>query len=450
MKKTLTVLLAMMLVMTLLPMTAGAEEEKKYDLGGRVVTIASWTDGTPNPNSDTYAEQMELLEHINEKYNCDLQFVTTGDWHSYMAVVNSSLTAGEKIADVFWAAFGTAVPTWVDRGLVVPLDDYFDIEDEIWNQQTNEEWALNGKHYVLTTWKDAVGHVILFNKRICAENGITDEYLYDLQRNGEWTWEKLRELAIKCTKDTNNDGKIDVYGFGSYGTCPTCPEAFVYSNGAAPVIIDEDFHYKYNLTDPRVIEAIQFCYDLYHVDQVCYTGSMDWGAWEMMWRRGRTAFYSVASWNMMGYFSDLENDEIGILMIPKGPQADDYVNAQSMPSGIMMQPMVEDKEAIAAIVSEWYADYDWKEETTVVDSYENYVFDDESLETVAMIEGRTVSLLGEVSTYFRDSVLWNDWGIKSGTAPRTFVETMEASCQASFDELWKPLVEAQEALEAAE
>ena len=96
MKKTLTVLLAMMLVMTLLPMTAGAEE-KKYDLGGRVVTIASWTDGTPNPNSDTYAEQMELLEHINEKYNCDLQFVTTGDWHSYMSVINAQVVNGEKI-----------------------------------------------------------------------------------------------------------------------------------------------------------------------------------------------------------------------------------------------------------------------------------------------------------------------------------------------------------------
>ncbi|MBE5786256.1 MAG: extracellular solute-binding protein [Clostridiales bacterium] len=448
MKKTLTVLLAMMLVMTLLPMTAGAEE-KKYDLGGRDVVIAHWIDMTPNPNSDTYADQMELIEHINEKYNCNLTFTTTGDWHSYMAVVNSALTSGEKIADVFWANIGNAIPTWADRGLVVPLDDYFDFDYKIWNQGRNEEWAMDGKHYTIAIGNDSVGHVILFNKRICAENGITDEYLYDLQRNGEWTWEKLRELAIKCTKDTNNDGKVDIYGYGSYGSCPTCPEPYLYSNGTAPVIVDEDLHYKYNLTDPRVIEAIQFCYDLYWVDQVCYMGSTDWGVWESMWRRGRTAFYEVASWNMMGYFDDLENDEIGILMIPKGPQADDYVNSQSMPSGMFMQPMVEDKEAIAAIVTEYYDDYEWKEKTTVADGFENYVFDDESLETVSMIEGRTVSLLGEVSTYFRDSVLWYDWGIVRAIPPRTFVETMEASCQASFDELWKPLVEAQEALEEA-
>ncbi len=430
------ILILLTVIALLLPMASFAEEPQ-YDLGGRVVTIASWSDGTPNENSNTYAEEMALLQHINEKYNCDLQFTTTGDWHSYTSVINTMVVNGEKIADVFWAGFGSTIPLWVDNGFVVALDDYFDLDNPIFNQSTDDEWSLDGKHYGVTTWHDALGHVILFNKRICAENGITDEYLYELQANGEWTWDKLRELAIKCTKDTDNDGAIDVYGFGSFGTCPTCPEAFVYANGAAPVIIDENFHYSYNLDDPKVIEAIQFCYDLYWVDQVCYTGSMAWGSWEGMWRTGKTAFYSVASWNMYDYFDDLEDDEIGVLLIPKGPSADDYVNAMSMPSGMFMQPMVEDKEAIAAIVTEWYDDYDWREDNSVVAQWENYVHDDESLETIAMIEGRTVSIVGEVSTYFRDNVLWNSWGIKEGISPRTFVETMKASCQASFDELWQ-------------
>ena len=436
MKRTIAFLLIAALLCCAMGM-AGAEEEKKYDLGGRDVVIASWYDMTPKESSPVYAEAMALLNHINEKYNCNLTFSYTGDWHSYMSVVNVNLVSGSKIADAFWAAFGTAVPNWADRDLIVPLDDYFDFDDEMWNQSANDEWLYNGKHYCITDWDDALGHVILFNKRICAENGITDEYLYELQRNGEWTWDKLRELAIKCTKDTNNDGAIDVYGYGSYGTCPTCPEAFVYSNGAFPVTKDESFHYTYNLDDPRVIEALQFCYDLYWVDQVCYMGSTDWGSWEGMWRMGKTAFYSVASWNMHDYFEDLEDDEIGILLTPMGPSAEDYVNAQSMPSGICIQPMVEDKEAIAAIVSEWFDDYDWRLPNSQADQWENYVFDDESLETIEMIDGRTVSLLGEVSTYFRDEVLWNDWGIKAGISPRTFVETMKASCQASFDSLWK-------------
>lgn len=60
-------------------------------------------------------------------------------------------------------------------------------------------------------------------------------------------------------------------------------------------------------------------------------GSSDWGSWEGLWRMGKTALYEVASWNMADYFEDLEDDEIGILLIPKGPSADGYVNAQSMP-----------------------------------------------------------------------------------------------------------------------
>mgnify|MGYP004515990941 FL=1 len=228
-------------------------------------------------------------------------------------------------------AFGTAAPKRADKGLIVPLDDYFDFDDETWNQSCDDEWRYQGKHYCITSWDDAVGHVILFNKRICAENGITDEYLYDPQRNGEWTWDKLREMAVKCTKDTDNDGAIDVYGYGSYGACPTCPEPYLYANGAAPVVRDENFHYQYNLDDPKAIEAIQFCYDLYWTDQVCYMGSSDWDSWEGLWRMGKTALYEVASWNMADSFEDLEDDEIGILLIPKGPSADGYVNAQSMP-----------------------------------------------------------------------------------------------------------------------
>ena len=73
-----------------------------------------------------------------------------------------------------------------------------------------------------------------------------------------------------------------------------------------------------------------------------------------------------------------------------------------------MQPMAEDKEAVAAIVTDWFRDYEWRQPNKAADQRENYVFDDESLETIEMMTGRSVSLLGEVSTCFRDNVLWND------------------------------------------
>lgn len=112
---------------------------------------------------------------------------------------------------------------------------------------------------------------------------------------------------------------------------PDLPRAVPVRERRRACARDENFHYQYNLDDPKAIEAIQFCYDLYWTDQVCYMGSSDWGSWEGLWRMGKTALYEVASWNMADYFEDLEDDEIGILLIPKGPSAYDYVNAQSMP-----------------------------------------------------------------------------------------------------------------------
>ncbi len=81
----------------------GGVGEKQYDPGGRDVTPAYWLDMTPTEKSRTYAEEMALIDEINQKYNCNLTFASTGDWHSHMSVVNTSLVNGEKIADVFWA-----------------------------------------------------------------------------------------------------------------------------------------------------------------------------------------------------------------------------------------------------------------------------------------------------------------------------------------------------------
>ena len=434
-------LAALMLISVMPSCSSGADgksasgKEKKYDLGGRTVAIAGWGDLNPQKSSSTYAQEMQLIDDIQKKYNCKLTFSSTSDWHTYMSLIQVTALSGEKIADAFWANYPSIVPQWVNTDLIAPLDSYFDLSDTVtWNKSTNDEWAYQGKHYGITNWRDALGHVILFNKRVGAENGITDASLYDLQKKGQWTWDKLRELALKCTKDTNNDGQNDVFGFGAYGTSPADPEPFVYSNGASPVKVDSNFHYTYNLNDPKVIAAIQFCYDLVWTDKVCYTGSTDWGTWEGLWKMGKTAFFSVASWNMNSYKDDLD-DEIGVMMTPKGPSAKDYVNAQSAPAGIFMQPMVKDKDAIGALLTDYYKSYDWKQKTDAATQWTNWVSDQGSLDSINMVNGRTVSLMGEASTYFRDNVLWSDWGIKSQTNPRSFVESMQAACQQSFDDL---------------
>ncbi len=416
----------------------GDKAEAKYDLGGRTVTLGSWGSLAPDDSDPHYAEWMDLIGGIEEKYNCKLDFYTTNDFHTYNTAILTTALSGDIIADAFWAHFQTMVPRWVNQDLVAPLDDYFDFSLDMWNANENDTWKMNGKHYGITNWIDEPGHMILFNKKIVSDNNISPESLYKLQNDGSWTWDKLSEYAIKCTRDTNNDGTIDTWGFGSYSASPYTAEPFIYANGSAPVTLTEDFKYTYNLEDPRVVEAMEFGHKLCYEDKVCDMSSTDVGYWEALWKRGKIAFYEAPSWAWAPYYDIFAEAgiEYGILYLPKGPQADDYVNPESAMGGIFMQPAVKDKEAIAAIVTEFEAPQPWKTNYDLRAKHEGRVFDDESLETIVGVKDRSVTLKGEVATWFRDHVLWSDWGIKSNTPVMTFIAQNKAPSQAAMDEIW--------------
>ncbi len=410
-------------------------ENAAFDLNGATVVLGSYNDLTPNETSATYAQEIALKEEIEAKYHCKLEFYTTNDWHTWNSTISIMALSGEKVADAFCHTIDYVVPGWINSELVAPLDAYFDLSQPMWNKQAMTPWVLDGKNYMVSTALDGLGSCILFNKRLCAEYGITDTSLYELQEKGEWTWNKLLELAKACTKDTNNDGETDVWGFGAYGVAPVSAEAFIYANGSSTVKLDDKLHYTYNLDDPAAIEALEFCRMLANDSGVCYKGEYEWGSWEKLWNKGQVAFYQTYSWVIAPYTVNLADDEFGMLLIPKGPQASDYVNAQNVHDGWFIQPMVENKEAVAAILTDWLYPYDWKENTEPWMYFRNLVFDDQSLETIKKIDGRSVLALGEPATWFRDNILWNDFGVNNNTPARTFAETNKAPSQAAFDEL---------------
>lgn len=427
--------------------TGGSDTEMKYDLHQRVVTIGTWSNEAPDENSPNYQKKLEVWTNIEKKYNCKLQSLPASDFNSWCRNITTKALANEKIADVFLAPFERIVPQWVNSGLVVPLDDYFDFSEDHWNKVSNDQWMMNGKHYGITDWHVSAGYVILFNKRICAENGITEEQLYKWQETGEWTWSKFREVTKKTTK-MNSDGRVKSWGLGSSGAYPVFTEPFIYSNGTTPVKISSDFKYTYNLDDPAAIEAIDFCQKLVYEDKVAYPNFDGASTWQNLWERGKVAFFQVPMWQMNEQYEAMKDDPYGMLLMPKGPKADDYVNVYSSTSGFFMQPMVEDKEIIAKLVSdyskgnvEYYHEINPNEEPAV--DIEHLLFDEGSRKTANMILGRSRELVGGGAAWFRDNVLWSSWGIKDKMPARTFVETNRAPSQKAFDDLWngKPTVE---------
>lgn len=435
-KRYLAVTLVLMMGLSLTLGTALADPEKKtFDLGGRVVTLGQWGEHAPSPDSDTYAQTMALIEDIETRYNCTLEFFTTNDWHQYMEQVLISAISNDVYCDTFLYGAGQAAAL-AANDMLAPLDDIMDLNDPMWNQDTKEDWAIGGKHYWISDWETGFPRCMLFNKRVVEENGIDPQEIFELCRNGEWTWDKLLEFAQKCTKIV--DGEYVSYGLGAFGSSPIMVEYLMYTNGTSPAVYGPNKELIYNMDDPAVVETMEFAYALTNEHKVVYTGSSDWGSWEEMWKAGKTAFFMIDTWQMENYYEPLAEDEFGIIMLPKGPRAENYVNIQDMPCGWVIQSSEPDKEAIGSLLTEYFYPYDWREENskTIEEQWEDRVFDDESLEMVLMYynEADLVPRVGDENSWFQGNILWSDFGLMSKTPPRTWIAERKAEIERAFAE----------------
>jgi multiple sugar transport system substrate-binding protein len=121
----------------------------------------------------------------------------------YMDVIKTRLV-GEAAPDVFYLD-ALEAPFLMSQDVLEPLDSYikpeFDLPDF-------EETLLNtfkAKNSIYGLPKDYSTLALFYNKKAFANVGL---------ENPPTTWEELRADAKKLTKDTNNDGRIDQYGFG--------------------------------------------------------------------------------------------------------------------------------------------------------------------------------------------------------------------------------------------
>jgi hypothetical protein len=68
-----------------------------------------------------------------------------------------------------------------------------------------------GKPTIFPIWRYAYGGIILANNEMLRQAGYDDR---EIRKNG-WTIEQFRDAAKRMTRDTDGDGKPDVWGFGA-------------------------------------------------------------------------------------------------------------------------------------------------------------------------------------------------------------------------------------------
>lgn len=131
--------------------------------------------------------------------------VDVSDWDSYWTKLNT-LIAGNTPPDVF-AMDAPLYLDWQSRGALLNLQPYIDANPGFLDgfyPQTLTAYKLTDGYYGLP--RDFQTIVLFYNKDMFDAAGVA-------YPTGDWTYDDLLAAAKKLTLDTDNDGKIDQYGF---------------------------------------------------------------------------------------------------------------------------------------------------------------------------------------------------------------------------------------------
>ncbi|HOJ79462.1 MAG TPA: extracellular solute-binding protein [Clostridiales bacterium] len=413
------------------------EPEEIRDLGGRVIKVAAWWDLTPQGGTPSGDRQVARREEMEQKYNFKFEYVNV-PWDQTVETYSSSVMAGDPFADI-----ATLEDNWViglaNSGFVTELDSLFDFTDEKWDQVTKSLSTINGKTYGMGTGKWWPRGIVFYNKNIFEREGL--ENPYELMKNGQWTWEKLEEIARKATKDTNNDGKIDQWGLG--GMDIDC--SLVISNGSEFASI-VDGKAKLNFREPAVLEAFNF------YQRLCKEGiifnKFNYEAEEIPWdlaanvfKEGKIAMFWYQYWKIDD-FRDNMADDYGLVLPPIGPSNTEK-KYYCMISGHNFQTIpknVKNVEDIAFIWNKWTEPFpeDLEDPDAWMEPHMNNVRDQESLEVLKYMYdnncGKHVGLFGAV----RPAVeLW--WGgqddlLKGEKTVAQIIDEKYDAIQAALDD----------------
>ncbi len=346
--------------------TADSGENTLYNEGEtRTIKIGTWYDhyydstntdihDDPSVSDEELAQQhFDVVKEVEEKYNVKIEFVNL-TWDGIQESINTSILAGTPDCDIYETDMTFGIPAALN-GFATNLEDILPADSDIFNDQmvfsqvdigTDDGVYLfqsNSAEMVL-----ANTYMLAYNKQMLEDAGLEDPNA--LYERGEWTWDKWREYMLALTQDTDGDGVIDVYGYGSRW------DFLVYnllmSNGTGIAMSDQE-----TLSSPEVAEVLDFIYNMYNVDKVARPwDSENFDDNQNAYTDGRVAFWIDAAW-----ISDSNKDaDLGFDVVwcpwPIGPSGDESTNKfKNVSSGNcwMIPAGVENPELVYNVFYDW-------------------------------------------------------------------------------------------------
>jgi ABC-type glycerol-3-phosphate transport system substrate-binding protein len=341
-------------------------------MGG--VTIGNWWGdydvNTYVTKSDYDERLLDYRKRLLKENDIVIRQKNIASWNEMPQIAATSIMTGKPAAQVF-----VLQPNWAmslyQQNLLYPVSDAKTVNLKStspveWNSTVNDTFTFKGKIYAFQAGYGDSQHaaVVVWNKRLFREAGLDENLPYDLQRSGKWTWDEFLNLCKKLTKDTNNDGKIDIYAMPR-DLSTEILDAFVVSNGAEYVGRDKNgkLFLKATTKNPEFLEAVQFFMKLR--DEKVMMPRPEGSEWNWHIPAFNDGKVAMRIDQLYIAHNDLQQmkDKWGMVLPPKGKRVSTYKVFTD--ENVMVVPKTYTKDQVDAImwaVQAWLTpiDNNWK------------------------------------------------------------------------------------------
>lgn len=441
MKKLVALVLAAMM---LCASVAFAEAPEGYpevkaglDFGGKTVTIYDYWTGSADRVEEPTEEQQAQYDYrdwLEATYNVKIVQIMGGDWGTCAEHMINFVSAPDGSYRAYLIEPGK-VGSLVANGVAAPIN--YDFSDEKFNQVTIDAWSMNDQVYGFSTGKTEPRGCVYFNKRILQESNINWETIYDMQAAGTWTWAAFEEMLKATTKDLDNDGVNDVWGFGGSGD--DMYNLAVFSNGGSYFDFDAEGKLQPTMNSEATLTALNWGKEMQSKYWAPTPDGASWDWFKEGWKAGTFAFYvyqTYGGFNDNSEMADME-DEWGCVAFPVPNEGDTYIHVASENTYLIPNVYTEEEVAnIMFIVDMWTnATPGYDDEFAWIGNKYNYTDDRAVDETYAMLREdahtkiNRVTLLGTQNDILGNSLLWS----LGGATPAELIDAGMPAWQAACD-----------------
>lgn len=281
------------------------------DFGGKTVTFVAHQNILQQfEEGGDYAGRLDEAKKLFNIGNFEMLIV---DWGEVGNTALSRFMAGESEYD-FWKVPFAFYWGLASRGALYPVneilsDEYYENLPKIIRDR-NEQLGYKGQLFNFSA-VGGFGHAsfVVFNRDLIEAEGLEDPY--ELYRNGDWTFEKVTEMARKVTRDTDNDGIVDQWGLSN-----TDPKNIIYAYGGAITKLDDNGKVHFAMDEPEAVAGLRQWQEWVNIDQIANGGENEFGAGKIA--MAFLPFYAIGAHNDWPFTH-------GILPYPQGPYTSESV-----------------------------------------------------------------------------------------------------------------------------